>query len=89
MAVRGPASTAENYREDESAQILSTSRQPANTSGTNEESRSGLKRKYTKRQKKPAGAAESESEAGSEAADKDKKQGRWSREEKQKFIAGK
>jgi hypothetical protein len=57
-----------------------------NNSATNENSRSVGKRKYTKRAKPKN---ESESNASDHGNKNDRKQGRWSREEKQKFIDGK
>ena len=56
-----------------------------NKSASNENSRSVSKRKYTKRAK-PKNDDDSQ---GSGPGGANRKQGRWSREEKQKFIDGK
>ena len=74
---------------EEFSQILNTGKgsgNNVNNSATNENSRSVGKRKYVKRTKPKN---DSDSQVSGANGGNDKKQGRWSREEKQKFIDGK
>ena len=73
------------FGDDSGLNVAAANRQFLNTnnSASNENSRSVVKRKYVKRAK-PKNDVGSQDSGG-----KDKRQGRWTREEKQKFIDGK